>query len=428
MEKVNEKTRDAILKFALEYKEKRANALSGENEEELKNKLEAIRKHSIGSLSEIKSRAVMMLQENGFVVYEAKDAKEAVEKIKDIMAGSRLAVKSKSNVLDEIKLKESIKTEIVETDLGDFINQFTGNEDMHPVIPALNLTPKEIAAAIKAKFKINVEAEPEAIMAFAREYLREKIKTADVGLTGANVITADGKVVLLENEGNISLVSRMPEKHIIVAGIEKFAENVEEAMHVVKCSAIWGTGQKWPAYVSVIAGPSKTGDIQNRHITGAQGAKEAHVILLDNGRTKMISQGSVAGAPNSPSLGSESFGELLQCIGCGACLDFCPAFHQLGSGFGCETLGGIKGISSRFVKDSHQAAFDSGAFRCLTCLSCKINCPAKIDFSRYILKVRTELAKEGLEPDKAKEMLAKMREFGNPFGKPGEAPKELYCC
>lgn len=414
MEKINEKTRDAILKFALEYKEKRANALSGENEEELKNKLEAIRKHSIGSLSDIKARAIASLQENGFVVHEAKDAGDAIENIKNIIAGSKLAVKAKSNVLDEIKLKESItETEIVETDLGDFINQFTGNVDMHPVIPALNLTPKEIAAAIKSKFKISVKDEPEAIMAFAREYLREKIKKADIGMTGANVITADGKVILLENEGNISLVSRMPEKHIIVAGIEKFVENIEDAMHVVRCSAIWGTGQKWPVYVSVIAGPSKTGDIQNRHITGAQGAKEAHVILLDNGRTEMINQG---------------FGELLQCIGCGACLDFCPAFHQLQSGFGCETLGGIKGISSRFVKDSHKAALDCGAFRCLTCLSCKINCPAKINFSTYIMKVRAELAKEGLEPEKAKEMVEKMKEFGNPFGKPGEAPKELYCC
>lgn len=409
----NEKIRDGILKFALEYGEKRAKALSGENEEELKNKLESIRKHSIQNLSDLKSRAMNNLQENGFVVHEAKDAAEAVEKIKTIMSGSRLAVKSKSNVLNEIKLKESVDTEIVETDLGDFINQVAGNEDMHPVMPALNLSPADIASAIKSKFKISVAAEPEAIMAFGREYLREKIKAADVGFTGANAVTADGKVVLLENEGNISLVSRMPEKHIIVVGVEKFVENVEEAMHIVKCAAIWGTGQKWPAYVSVIAGPSKTADIQNKLLTGAQGAKEAHIILLDNGRTEMIKQG---------------FGELLQCIGCGACLDFCPAFHQLQSKFGCETLGGIKGISSRFVKDSHQAALDCGAFRCLTCLSCKMNCPAKINFSTYIMKVRTELAKEGLEPDKAKEMLAKMKEFGNPFGKAGDAPKELYCC
>ncbi|HII15090.1 MAG TPA: lactate utilization protein [Nanoarchaeota archaeon] len=408
------KGRDAILQFALEYKAKRENALSGENEEELKNRLEAIRKNSITNLSALKSRAIASLAANGFVVHEAKNAEEAVEKAKEAIGKEKLIVKSKSNTLDEIKIEEALEgREVVETDLGDFMNQVAGNKDMHPVMPALNLTPRDMANAIREKFKEVVEAKPEAIAGFAREYLREKLIKAKVGISGANAVTAQGNVIMLENEGNISLVSRMPDTHIIVVGIDRIVENVEEAMHVAKCSAIWGTGQKWTSYVSVISGPSKTADVQNKLVVGAQGAKEVHIILLDNGRTQMINEG---------------FGELLQCIGCGACLNFCPAFHQVQNGFGCDALGGIKGVVTQMFRKGKQAAFECGAFYCLTCLSCKFNCPAKIGFGKYLLKTRELLVKEGLEPEASKKMAEKAKATGNPFGSSSENPKELYCC
>lgn len=407
-------SRDAILKFALEYKAKRDKALAGENEEELKNRLETIRKNSIANLNNLKTRAMTNLMANGFIVHEAKDEAEAIKIISELIGKEKLVVKSKSNVLDEIKLKEHFPDkEIVETDLGDFINQFTGNIDMHPVIPALNLTPEEIARGIRDKFKEHVEPVPERIMDFAREYLREKIKKAKIGISGANAVTAEGSVLTIENEGNISLVSRMPEKHIIVTGMEKVVETLDDAMHVVKCNTIWGTGQKLPSYISIISGPSKTGDIQNRHITGAQGAKEAHVILLDNGRSEMISQG---------------FGELLQCIGCGACLNFCPAFHQVQNLFGYDALGGIKGVAMQMFQKGKQAAFDAGAFYCLGCQACKFNCPAKILLGKHMLRIKEILVQEGLEPEASKKMAEKAKMTGNPFGSASQNPKELYCC
>jgi len=407
------KTSEAIKEFALEYKEKNK-AAAGNEKEALKDKLRQIREYSITSIDALRKKAATNMAANGFIVHEAKDAEEAVNIIKEIAGHEKHLVKAKSNTLDEIGLKEKMEhVEVVETDLGDFINSISGNADIHPVLPALNLTPEDIADAIKKRFHKKIDATPEAIAEFAREHIRSKISEAKTGLSGANAITSEGQVILLENEGNISLVSRMPDKHIIVAGIDKFVNTIEDAMHIVKCASIWATGQKWPSYVSIISGPSKTADIQNKLIIGAQGAKEAHVILLDNGRSRMIQEG---------------FAELLQCIGCGACLDLCPAYHQLAESFGCDTIGGIRGVASNLVKKSKKDAFEAGAFYCFTCQSCKINCPAKIDLPKHMLKIREILAKEGMEPEKAKEMAATVRQYGNPFGVKGESPKELYCC
>ena len=124
-----------------------------------------------------------------------------------------------------------------------------------------------------------------------RNYLREKILTAEAGISGANAITSDGKILILENEGNISLVSRWPETHIIVAGFEKIVPHLEEALKVIQASAIWGTGQDFPVYDSIIAGPSKTSDIQNQTILGDQGAIVVFLDLVDNGRSQLIEEG-----------------------------------------------------------------------------------------------------------------------------------------
>jgi len=312
-------------------------------------------------------------------------------------------------------IKELLKDkEIIETDLGDFIVDMCEKEDVHPVLPAVELTPKYIVKFIEKKFGKKVEPKAEEIAKFVRNHLREKICQAKIGITGANAISSEGSIIILENEGNISLVSRIPDKHIIISSFDKIIPTTKEALEIVKAAGIYGTGQNFPVYVSIISGPSKTADIQNKIITGAQGAKEVYLLLLDNGRNEIL---------------NSDFKEILYCINCGACLNFCPVYHQIAQNYGSKYFGS-KGVLFSSVSENLKKSFDSGAFYCTTCQSCKQNCPIKINLPDLMIKLREKLVKEKIEPENSEVMIKNVKEFGNPFGKveEGKTPKNLYCC
>ncbi|MGB9598725.1 MAG: LUD domain-containing protein [Minisyncoccales bacterium] len=414
---LNEQTKTVIWQVVLEYRKKREKAL-------LKNKLEKekfreelfqIKKKVISSIEILKERTIQNLKENGIEVFEAKDAKEAKGKIEEILKDKKLIVKSKSNAFNEIEGGEFLADkELIETDLGDFLIQIFEEKEIHPVLPALHLTPEKISQKIKEKFGKEVKPTSEAIVNFVRNLLREKISKAEAGISGANVISSDGKILVLENEGNISLVSRWPDVHIVVAGFEKIVENLEDALKIIKASAIWGTGQDFPVYVSIISGPSKTADIQNQTIIGAQGAKRVYLILLDNGRNKILKEG---------------FEELLYCINCGACLNFCPVFHQIGRNYGDKYLGS-KGVIFAGLTENLKKAVWANCFACTLCSACYENCPVKINLPELMKSLRIFMEKEGLQTKENQEMIKKIRQFGNPFGKieEGKIPKKLYCC
>ncbi len=414
---LSEKTKAVLWKVVLEYREKRKMALLRNNleYENFREELYQIKKKAISEIESLKKKAISALKENGINVFEAKDVKEAREIIEKLAEGKTKIIKSKSNVFNEIE-EEGFLTdkELTETDLGDFICQIMGEKESHPVLPAIHLTPEEIAKKIKEKFNVDLESKPEKIANFVRNLLREKISQSEIGISGANAITSDGKILILENEGNISLVSKWPQTHIIVSGFEKIVENLESALKIVKASAIWGTGQDFPVYVSIISGPSKTADIQNQVVIGAQGAREVNLILIDNGRTKLLKEG---------------FEELLYCINCGACLNFCPVFHQIGRNYGSKYLGS-KGIIFAGFSESFKKAVDSNCFSCTSCMACYQNCPVKINLPELMKKLRGYLEKENLQTGVNKEMIENIREFGNPFGKTeeGKIPKRLYCC
>ncbi len=414
--KDNKKTQEIILPIMYSYKEKRDKILSEKEKENFREELRKIKENSIDNIIELKKKAISNLKKNGIKVIEAKDSKEANKKIREIIGKEKLIIKSKSNTSNEINLNESLKDkELIETDLGDFLVQLFEKEDLHPVLPAVNLTPEKISKKIKEKFGKKVNPIPEEITSFAREHLRKKIYKSKIGITGANIVTSDGSVFILENEGNISLTSRIPDKHIILTSFEKIVPSKEDALKIVKASGIFGTGQDYPVYVSIISGPSKTADIQNKLITGAQGAKEVYLILLDNKRTEIL---------------NSEFKELLYCINCGSCLNFCPVYHQIFTKYGAKYFSGAKGVISSYFKESDKEAYNNGAFFCTTCKQCKENCPMKIDLSSMIRDIRKRLAKEGLEPDQVNEMIKNIKKYGNPFGniKEGKTPEKLYCC
>ncbi|NMB67038.1 lactate utilization protein [Candidatus Woesearchaeota archaeon] len=412
----NQETQKVILPIMYSYKDKRDKILSEEEKEKFRDELRVIKEKSINNIFELKRKTIKNLENNGIKVIESKTTKDAINEIRKIIGNEKLIIKSKSNTANEIGLNDALKDkELIETDLGDFLVQIFEGKDLHPVLPAVNLTPEEISTKIKEKFNIKIKANPEEIAKFVREHLREKIFNAKIGITGTNVISSDGSVFILENEGNISLTSRIPDKHIILTSFEKIVESKEEALKIIKALGVFGTGQDYPVYVNIISGPSKTADIQNQLITGAQGAKEVYLILLDNKRTEIL---------------NSEFKELLYCINCGACLNFCPVYHQIFTRYGAKYFSGAKGVISSYFKENSKEAYNNGAFFCTTCQQCKENCPMKIDLSSMMRNLRKELVNQNIEPDSIKEMMKNVKEFGNPFGKieEGKTPDKLYCC
>jgi len=414
---LNEETKAIIWQVVLDYRKKREKALLKNNldYEKFREELYQIKKRAIEQIADLKKQAITAFRENGIEVLEARDAAAAREIIEKILVGKRKIIKAKTNTFNEIETEGFLSDkEVTETDLGDFLCQLMAEEEIHPVLPALHLTPAKISQRIKEKFGQEVASQPEKIASFVRGLLREKISQAEAGISGANVVTADGRILILENEGNISLVSRWPEIHIIITGYDKIVENLTDALKIVKAAALWGTGQEFPVYLSIISGPSKTADIQNQTVIGAQGAKKVYLILLDNGRTNLL---------------ENNFAEILYCINCGACLNFCPVFQQIGRHYGARYLGS-KGIIFAGWSESFKKAVEANCFACTLCSACFENCPMKINLPELMKKLRSFMEKENLQTEENKAMIEKIRKFGNPFGKieKGKIPQKLYCC
>jgi len=398
------------------YLTNREKALEGIDEESLKKELRRIKEESIKNLTTLKTKAIENLRKQGVRVFEAKDSKEAKEILLKLIPKVETVVKSKSNVINEIGIESLEKrNEIIETDCGDFLVQVCEESGVHPVTPALHLTVDRIVRVIEKKFGVKLEEKPEEIVKWVRGYLRERISKAKIGLTGANVISADGGIFIVENEGNISLVSRLPEKHIIITSIDKIVHTIQDAITICKALAIYGIGASLPTYINVISSPSKTADIQEQIIYGVHGPKEVYLILLDNGRSKIIEEG---------------LEEILYCINCGACLYFCPVYRQIFDNYGYKYFGG-RGVSLILFIFGIEKAFERGLFYCTTCSACKEQCPLSIDIPNLIRKVREIAVKSNLTTKTNFEMVENLESVGNPFGeaiKEKEIPDKLYCC
>ncbi|MEM5834664.1 MAG: LUD domain-containing protein [Candidatus Aenigmatarchaeota archaeon] len=410
------KAKELVEKGFRSYLLYRQKSLEKVDVEKLKKELRRIKEISLSNLEELKKKVIENLEAQGIKVFEAKDAKEAREILLKLIPKNGKVVKSKSNVISEIELKKYLekRNEVIETDCGDFLIEICEESSIHPVTPALHIPIEKIVKKIEEKFKVNLEKSPEKIVAWIREYLRKEILSSKIGLTGANTISSDGGIFILENEGNISLVSKLVEKHIIVAGIDKIVPSIQDAITICQALAIWGTGTSLPSYINVISSPSKTADIKEEIVYGAHGPKEVFLVLIDNGRSKMIKNG---------------LAEILYCINCGSCLYFCPVYKQIFDSYGYNYFGGIGVAKTAFINDLKKA-FDKGLYYCTTCESCKVNCPLEIDVAEIIRKLREISVSEKIETEGNKKMVENIRKYGNPFGKieEGKIPKELYCC
>ena len=380
--------------------ERRAKILDDERTIQLKERVKAIREHSINHMEELIEKATVRLQENGVEVVLAEKSENALEAIYSIVKDQKMVAKSKSNTAGEIGLNEFLEdkgVKVVETDLGDRIVQLDpDSRPSHPIGPASHLRMDDIAKIISNEFKINVKPEPRVILNIIKEEVLLKLSKCSVGITGANSVAADdGSILTVHNEGNINLVS-MLDTHIVIVGIDKLVETIEDAVSVVKLETIFASGKTVPAYMNVISSPSKTADIEQILLKDMYGARRVVVILIDNGRSQAIQEG----------------GECLLCIGCGSCIVSCPIYNAVGYEFGYKRhLGGRGVVLSSFI-EGKESCFDSGLFTCTLCGLCTLECPVGVRTSHLIKELRNDSDIICSEHEIIKERIKKK---GSPF-------------
>lgn len=369
----------------------------------LKERVKEIREHSIRNLDDLVVKGIQRLKENGAEVIYAETSEDALKAIYDLVKDQEMVAKSKSNTAGEIGLTEFLQSngvEVLETDLGDRIVQLdSDSRPSHPIGPASHLTMEDIAKIVSREFNRKIKAEPRDILNSIKDDVTNKLSKCKIGITGANSVAADdGSILTVHNEGNINLVS-MLDTHIVLVGIDKFVETIEDAVSVVKLETIYATGKTVPAYMNIISSPSKTADIEQILLKNMYGSRRLIIVLLDNGRMKAVEDG----------------GECLLCIGCGSCIVSCPIYKVVGYEFGYRRhLGGRGVVLSNFI-DGLESSFDSGLFNCTLCGLCTVECPVGIRTNVLMEKLRNIAVKSDLKLLIHENIKEKVKKNGSPF-------------
>src|ERR1039457_3737401 len=344
--------------------------------QELRTQANAVKKHTIENLDYYLEEFERNVEAHGGKVVYAKDGTEVADFVLALAKdrGSRLIVKSKSMTTEEVGLNERLEhqgLEAVETDLGEFIVQLAHERPYHIVAPALHLTRYDVADLFTKRLNVPRETVIEKQTAIARSVLRQKFLAADIGISGANFLVAgSGAVVLVENEGNIRLTTSAPKIHIAIAGIEKMIPRAQDLAVFLKLLGRSGTGQLLTVYTSFLSGPRRRGE--------TDGPDEFYVVLLDNGRTRLL-----------PDRGKR---QSLYCIRCGACLNACPVYRKIGGHSFPWVYSGPIGaiITPQFMGVSHEPALP---FASSLCGACGEVCPVKIDIPNVLLELRSDVRK-----------------------------------
>lgn len=315
---------------------------------------------------------VQNLEKRGARVFLASDAQAAVDYVIDLarQRGSKLIAKSKSLTTEEIEINEPLEQaglRVVETDLGELIIQLVHEKPYHLVFPSVHKDAKDVAEIFEKEMKRSIPDDIDAIMQAVRTYLRPIFLNTDIGMTGANIgIAETGGIVIETNEGNGRLVSSIGNCHVCVMGQEKIVETIEEALLMVMAHPVSASGQLPTTYVTWMHGRSPLGE-------DAAEPRESHVIILDNGRSRMR--------------GDPIMQDALSCIRCGACMNICPTYGVAGGHtFGYIYPGPIGIPWTAEVHGLDKAA--NFAPLCISCGLCKEICPAEIDMPFMIAEVK----------------------------------------
>lgn len=317
----------------------------------------------------------------GGKVIWANDAEEARQEIAKILEqkGARSVVKSKSMATEEIELNHFLQhkgIDAIESDLGEYIVQLLDQKPYHFVTPAMHLSQEDIAKLFHEKLGTPLDLTAEELTLKAREVLRDKYTSAEIGITGANFLIADsGSIAITENEGNARLTTTFPKTHIAVVGIEKMIPSLQDLDLFWPLLASHGTGQNLTVYNSILSGP------RQEHET--DGPEEMYVILLDNGRSNLLAQ--------------KDQRQGLYCIRCGSCLNVCPVYQNIGGHtYEATYQGPIGSLITPHLQGMKE--FKHLSYASSLCGKCTEVCPVGIDIHKMLLLNRRDAVQENLVP------------------------------
>lgn len=345
-----------------------------------------IRAHTIANLDTYLAQFADAVEKLGGHVHWAQTVAEANQYVVDLAQkrGVKKVVKSKSMVSEEMEINhdlEAIGVHVAETDLGEYIIQLAGEKPSHIIAPVIHKTKEDVAQLFREKINATEEdlADVASMTSLARRMLRSEFLQADMGISGVNFAVAEtGSICLVTNEGNGRLTTTAPHIHVALMGMERIVPTIEDLGVMIQILARSATGQKISVYTNIVTGPRRN----SADAAEPDGPDELHVVILDNGRSKI--------------LGSE-LAEILYCIRCGACLNACPVYQQIGGHaygsvypgpVGSVVTPGLYGIDP-WSELPHASSL---------CGACREVCPVRINIPRMLLKLRDDATQAGNYP------------------------------
>jgi iron-sulfur cluster protein len=369
------KLQDALHKFGDAFLIAREKAFSQYDFETLRLEIAACKDEVAAHRQQYLDQFITNAEAAGAKVFIAKTAADANRYIADLAQarGVKLVAKSKSMASEETHLNRALENagiNALETDLGEWIIQLAGQRPSHMVMPAIHMFKEEVADLFSKVTGVEEPAEIAHLVQVAREQLRQGYLDAGMGITGANLAVAEtGGIALVTNEGNARLVTTLPKIHVALLGVEKIVPTLEDAATIIRTLPKNATGQLLTSYVTWIRGA----------VPCADGEKELHLVLLDNGRSALAE--------------SPQCRDALRCIKCGACANVCPVYQTVGGHvFGHVYIGAIGIILTAFFHGLEHAAEIVRA--CIGCRACVTVCPSNIDLENIILSLRETIGHE----------------------------------
>lgn len=351
----------------------RVAAMSAVDGELLRDKLRMMKEYTLRHLPDLLEQLESRIDENGGTVHWAADAAAANEIVQNLAVqnGVKRVVKSKSMATEEIHLNralEELGVRPIETDLGEYIIQLDHEPPSHIVAPVIHKRIEDISRVFQRELDLPPTLDPEVMCAAARVELRKEFLSAEMGVSGCNFAIAEtGQICIVTNEGNGRMVSSLPRIYVVLMGIEKLVPTIEDAFLQYQLLCRSCTGQQASVYMSMTSGPRQAGDVD--------GPEQLHVIIMDNGRSDMLDRG---------------YGEALMCIRCGACLNVCPVYREIGGhAYGGTYSGPIGAVISPLL-GSHVTDAAKLPYASTLCGACKDACPVKIDLPKLLLDLRAD--------------------------------------
>jgi L-lactate dehydrogenase complex protein LldF len=388
----------------------RINAVADIPVEDWKDRASSVRTRALDNLPAYLDEFAENATRAGAVVHRAKDAQSARETVFHLLKDRGVAniVKAKSMVTEEIGLNDYLISRgmsVVETDLGEYIVQLAGEPPSHILGPALHKNRRQIGRLFEEKLGVAYTEDPEELIGIARRILRQKFFEAQAGISGANFVTADsGSIVLFTNEGNGRMVTTLPPLHIAVLSIEKIIPSLSDLPIFIRLLPRSASGQILSAYMSIITGTRKLGELT--------GAKELHIVLVDNGRSEIL-----AGECR----------DILKCIRCSACINVCPVYRMVGGHAYGSAYQGPMGVILTVLLDGMEKAHSLLDATTL-CGACAEACPVRVPLPKLLAQLREDRVRNGFSPVMES---AAMSAFGQAVGVPaifrvGQAALRLF--